>query len=198
MSRTVTSDSRPLAGGWDVAPRLVESRPAHRTAATHDLLTGLARRQTLVAHVAHALAASEGTSALVGVVACHVSGLDEVEARRGPMIRDEVLVEAAARMRRVVGGDDAPALLAPDILVAVAIRSSALEVEAAATAIARAVRAPIPTGAGAVGVGAVTRATLADRRCCPDETLARLVGPAPAAPRGRTDALTSLLQATPA
>lgn len=196
MSRTVTSDPRPLAGGWDVAPRLVESRPAHRTAATHDLLTGLARRATLEAHVAHALAASEGTSARVGVVACRLSGLDEVEARLGAMVRDEVLVEAAARLRRVVGGDDAPALLAPDVLVAVAIRSSALEVEAAAAAISRALRAPIPTGSGAVSVGAVTHATLADRRSCPDETLARLLGATPATTRDRGDALTPLLHAT--
>jgi GGDEF domain-containing protein len=196
MSRTATPDSRLHAGGWEVAPRLVESRPAHRTAATHDLLTGLARRSTLVAHVAHALAASEGTSARVGVVACRITGLDVVEGRRGPMVRDEVLVEVAARMRRVVGGDDAPALLAPDVLVAVAIRSSALEVEAAATAIARAVRAPIPTASGAVSVGAITDATLADRRSPPDETLARLVGAPAASSRGRRTAPAPLLHAT--
>jgi GGDEF domain-containing protein len=177
MSRAATSVPRTLSGGWEVAPRLVESRPAHRTAATHDLLTGLARRATLVAHVAHALAASEGTSARVGVVACTLSGLDRIEAALGATVRDEVLVEAAARMRRVVGGDDAPALLAPDVLVAVALRSSTLEVEAAATAIARSVRAPIPTGAGAVSVGAVTRSTVASRSSDPDDTLARLVVP---------------------
>jgi diguanylate cyclase len=192
MSRTATSSSRTLSGGWEVAPRLVESRPAHRTAATHDLLTGLARRTTLVAHVAHALAASEGTSAQVGVVACTLSGLDAIEAGYGAMVRDEVLVEAAARMRRVVGGDDAPALLAPDVLVAVALRSSALEVEAAATAIARSVRAPIPTAAGAMSVGAATRSTLAHRSSDPDDTLARLV----AAERGRFDTVADLAPAS--
>jgi GGDEF domain-containing protein len=197
MTRAVTSDAGPQPAGWDLAARLVETRPAHRTAATHDLLTGLARRATLVAHVAHALDAAQGTSAQVGVVACTLSGLDRVEAAHGTNVRDEVLVEAAARMRRVVGGDDAPALLAPHVLVAVAIRSSALEVEAAATAIVRAIRAPIPTAAGAVAVDAATRSTIARPENHPDATLARLVGPATTAIE-RRGPVSALLHATSA
>lgn len=191
MSRTATSDARTLSDGWEVAPRFVESRPAHRTSATHDLLTGLARRSTLVAHMAHALEACEGTSAQVGVVACRLWGLGQAEARFGPVVRDEVLVEVAARMRRVVGGDDAPARLGPDVLVAVALRSTALEVEAAATAIGRAMRAPIPTGAGAVSVRVDARSTLANRSSTPDATLARLVG----RERLRTDTIADLTHA---
>lgn len=178
MSQTFALPDRLLAGGVHDEPRLVEVRLVHRTEVSHDRVTGLARRCTLVAQIARSLDAASGTSAQVGVVACAIDDLDDVERRHGPVVRTEVVVEAAARLRRVVGGDDVPALVTPHLLVAVALRSSTFEVEAAATAISRALRAPIPTSTGAVVVRSTTRALLARPDHDAERVLTRLVGPA--------------------
>lgn len=89
----------------------------HRS--THDGLTGLPNRSTVVAHIASALDAS----ATCWIVVLDVDGLKDINDTLGTTIGDEILKEIAGRLTRHpridfvarIGGDEFMLILDPDV-----------------------------------------------------------------------------------
>ncbi|HEX7131184.1 MAG TPA: diguanylate cyclase [Iamia sp.] len=140
-----------VVSGVEIAS-LVEARERLAHQATHDALTGLANRILLLETLDLALRASVGTTACVGLVFCDIDGFKQVNDEHGHHVGDEVLVEIADRIGRVLHPDDTAGRLGGDELVVVAIRDSVADVEAAMATIVEAVERPFTTSAGDVEV----------------------------------------------
>jgi diguanylate cyclase (GGDEF)-like protein/PAS domain S-box-containing protein len=127
-------DTDPAPGmGWIAAleditdRRRMESQLAHR--ATHDPLTNLPNRALLEDRLEQACARLTRGGERVALLFCDLDGFKEINDQHGHTVGDEVLVEVARRLRRVLRPADTVARLGGDEFVVVC---EATDAEAAA------------------------------------------------------------------
>ncbi|HXH59246.1 diguanylate cyclase domain-containing protein [Iamia sp.] len=114
-----------------------------------------------------------GTTACVGLIFCDIDGFKAVNDDHGHAVGDEVLIEVGRRMESVLRDGDTPARLGGDELIAIAIRDSVAEVEAAMGALVAAVDVPMVTTTGTVAVTMSAGCAVARRGARADELLRR-------------------------
>jgi diguanylate cyclase (GGDEF)-like protein/PAS domain S-box-containing protein len=161
-----------VVSGVDIA-ELVEARARLAHQATHDPLTGLANRVLLLERLDLALRSSVGTTACVGLIFCDIDGFKAINDDHGHAVGDEVLIEVGRRMETVLRHGDTPARLGGDELIAIAIRDSVAEVEAARDALVSSVEVPMVTAVGTVGLTMSAGCAVARRGARADELLRR-------------------------
>jgi diguanylate cyclase (GGDEF)-like protein/PAS domain S-box-containing protein len=100
----------------DVTEQRQQEALLHRRSQT-DLLTGVANRAALFDRLRRHLDPQHGTGC--GVLFCDLDRFKEVNDRYGHGVGDQLLVDAAARLREFVGSDDVVARLGGDEFVVV-------------------------------------------------------------------------------
>jgi diguanylate cyclase (GGDEF)-like protein/PAS domain S-box-containing protein len=168
----------PVAGaGWIAAldditeRRRMESQLAHR--ATHDPLTNLPNRTLLEDRLEQACARlRRGGGEQVAVLFCDLDGFKEINDGHGHTVGDEVLVEVARRLRRVVRPADTVARLGGDEFVVVCEATGSAAAEEVAGRIAEALEVPFLVAGQHARVGvSVGIACTADPATPPGELL---------------------------
>jgi diguanylate cyclase (GGDEF)-like protein/PAS domain S-box-containing protein len=184
------SDGRPrrLVGvSADITPRKeAEMRLAHL--ALHDPLTGLPNRRALAESLDRAIARAGRTGQPVAVLALDLDGFKAVNDRHGHAAGDVVLVEVAARLRRVVRRSDIVARLGGDEFAVIAGElNGPAPVARLARRIATALAEPVAvTAAARIGIGVgIGVAFFPGDGETPEEILARADAALYAAKRGR-------------
>ena len=127
----------------------LEEEMRHR--AFHDALTGLPNRVLLQDRIAQQLASTRRTALIAGVLFVDLDDFKVVNDTLGHSVGDELLVEAAARLDRLVRGSDTAARLGGDefaLLIANAKDTAA--VEAAAERVVNAFAEPFALATGLV------------------------------------------------
>jgi diguanylate cyclase (GGDEF)-like protein/PAS domain S-box-containing protein len=127
----------------------LEEEMRHR--AFHDALTGLPNRVLLQDRIAQQLASTRRTALIAGVLFVDLDDFKVVNDTLGHSVGDELLVEAAARLDRLVRGSDTAARLGGDefaLLIANAKDTAA--VEAAAERVVSAFAEPFALATGLV------------------------------------------------
>ena len=90
----------------ELEDRLVEARETMRYKATHDHLTSLFNRGTIVDLLAHELARTHREKGCTVVMLCDLDHFKDVNDTYGHVVGDEVLLEIAQRMRASVRSYD--------------------------------------------------------------------------------------------
>ncbi|MFO1288028.1 MAG: bifunctional diguanylate cyclase/phosphodiesterase [Rubrivivax sp.] len=107
--------------------------PVDEGRATRDALTGLPDRRELVARLARAQTGITARGGIVAVVCVDLDDFKSVNLCHGPQVGDEVLCEAARRLRRVLRHDDVVARTGSDEFVALIATDASDRTEAVAT-----------------------------------------------------------------
>lgn len=151
----------------DLTFRLREDEALHRL--THyDPLTGLPNRALLMQQLEAAFAARQP----VGLIVVDLSGFTDINNTMGHAAGDDVLRQAAARIRDVAGSDAHVARIGGDEFAAMLPLRDPLTLGAAARAINRALSRPMLAGDGEVRVGSDCGMAMApDHADTPDELM---------------------------
>ncbi len=160
--------------GVDVTQRRREEAALRQRADT-DLLTGLRNRGAFFAALDEALAGPDpGPSAAgsVGLLFCDLDGFKQANDSHGHAAGDSVLVEVAARLRRVAGAGGVVARIGGDEFVLLLRPADDRRLATAARAVEEAVRSPFRVGDAAVRLGVSVGTALAWAGAIPDELVA--------------------------
>jgi diguanylate cyclase (GGDEF)-like protein len=138
----------------------VEAELAER--ATHDHLTGLPNRFLLDDRLAQALARVRRGAGSLAVFVIDLDGFKGINDRFGHPAGDEVLIEAAHRIRGVLRPTDTAARVGGDEFVLVCESVEPAEADVLATRLGAAFREPMMVAEAAVTVGVSVGFTLTD------------------------------------
>ena len=175
MSVVRPSDGRPFYGICLVeditARKLAEEAVIHQS--LHDPLTGLANRTLLYDRIEHALAASTRSRTPIGVLYIDLDGFKQVNDSAGHGTGDQVLVEAAARLRHTVRPGDTVARLGGDEFAIVCVNLADLDgLHAAASRVLESLRRPFQLAAGTFYVHGSIGLAISDETSSCDQVLA--------------------------
>jgi diguanylate cyclase (GGDEF)-like protein/PAS domain S-box-containing protein len=122
-----------------------------RERATTDVLTGLRNRSALFESLADALTRLDGTGC--GLLFADLDGFKAANDRYGHHVGDVVLVEVAARLRRITGIDDVVARLGGDEFVVLCRGADPRRITRLVERLEAEMAEPIVTPHGSVGIG---------------------------------------------
>ncbi|WP_162245534.1 sensor domain-containing diguanylate cyclase [Modestobacter sp. Leaf380] len=143
-----------------------------RTAALHDVLTGLPNRGLLVDRLEHALATAARDSGTVAVLYCDLDGFKAVNDGHGHAAGDAVLAQTAARLAAVVRPGDTVGRIGGDefVLVCAGV-DGARAADVIARRVVAAMTAPFVSATGTHSIGVSVGIALSSPGTTPETVL---------------------------
>jgi diguanylate cyclase (GGDEF)-like protein/PAS domain S-box-containing protein len=143
-------------------------------AASHDLQTGLANKESLKTRLTQRLGMPPETASTVGVLFCDIDNLKPINDRYGHLVGDAVISAVANRLERSVRRQDEVARYGGDEFFIVLDHCSTLqELALVARNVQSAASHPVETSMGTVDVSISVGAVLAEATTDTDEALRR-------------------------
>ena len=143
-------------------------------AASHDLQTGLANKESLKTRLAARLGMPHETADTVGVLFCDIDNLKPINDRYGHLVGDAVISAVASRLERAVRRQDEVARYGGDeFFIVLDSCSSVEELALVARNVQNAASHPVETSSGSVEVSISVGAVLAEATAETDDALRR-------------------------